>query len=55
MERKVLSCVLGRGQLPRVEEAFKDQLTFGERVGDRVATFGGRWTFLGVFGAFMLG
>jgi len=47
--------VLGRGQLPRVEEAFKDQLTFGERVADRVATFGGSWTFLGVFGAFMLG
>jgi uncharacterized membrane protein len=55
MERKVLSRVLGRGQLPRVEEAFKDQLTFGERVADRVATFGGSWTFLGVFGAFMLG
>jgi uncharacterized membrane protein/uncharacterized membrane protein YeaQ/YmgE (transglycosylase-associated protein family) len=55
MERKVLSRVLGRGQLPRVEEAFKDQLTFGERLADRVATFGGSWTFLGVFGAFMLG
>jgi uncharacterized membrane protein len=30
-------------------------LTFGERVADRVASFGGSWTFLGVFSAFMLG
>jgi uncharacterized membrane protein/uncharacterized membrane protein YeaQ/YmgE (transglycosylase-associated protein family) len=56
MERQVLARVLGRDRLPRAaDEAFKDQLTFGERVADRVATFGGSWTFLGVFFAFMLG
>jgi uncharacterized membrane protein/uncharacterized membrane protein YeaQ/YmgE (transglycosylase-associated protein family) len=56
MERHVLARVLGRDQLPRAaDEAFKDQLTLGERVADRVARFGGSWTFLGVFGAFMLG
>jgi uncharacterized membrane protein len=56
MERHVLARVLGRDRLPRAaDEAFKDQLTLGERVADRVASFGGSWTFLGVFGAFMLG
>jgi uncharacterized membrane protein/uncharacterized membrane protein YeaQ/YmgE (transglycosylase-associated protein family) len=56
MERRILARVLGRDRLPRVaDEAFKEQLTLGERVADRVATFGGSWTFLGVFFAFMLG
>jgi uncharacterized membrane protein/uncharacterized membrane protein YeaQ/YmgE (transglycosylase-associated protein family) len=28
---------------------FEDQMTFGQRVADRVATFGGSWTFIGTF------
>ena len=35
------------------EEA--DRLTFGERIADRVAAFGGSWTFILLFGAFLLG
>ena len=35
-----------------VEEA--DQLTFGERVADKVATFGGSWTFIFTFGAILV-
>ncbi len=34
------------------EEA-DEQLTFGERVADRVATFGGSWTFIGIFFSIM--
>jgi uncharacterized membrane protein len=34
---------------------FDDQLTFGQRVADRVATFGGSWTFLGLFAAVLIG
>lgn len=30
-------------------ETFDAQLTFGQRVADRVATFGGSWTFIGLF------
>jgi CRP/FNR family transcriptional regulator, cyclic AMP receptor protein len=33
------------------EEA--EQLTFGQRVADKVASFGGSWTFIGSFGAAM--
>lgn len=29
--------------------------TFGERVADRVAKFGGSWPFIGLFGLFLLG
>jgi uncharacterized membrane protein/uncharacterized membrane protein YeaQ/YmgE (transglycosylase-associated protein family) len=34
---------------------FRTELSMGERIADRVATFGGSWTFLGFFAAFMLG
>jgi uncharacterized membrane protein len=33
---------------------FKDNLTFGERVADKVAAFGGSWTFIGIFAAILL-
>jgi CRP/FNR family cyclic AMP-dependent transcriptional regulator len=34
-----------------VEE--EDKMTFGERIADRVATFGGSWTFILLFGSFL--
>ena len=37
---------------PNVEE--DEQLTFGQRIADRVATFGGSWTFIITFGAILL-
>ncbi len=46
-----------RGQEPRVKDpnaAFDEQMTFGQRLADRVATFGGSWTFIGWFVLFML-
>jgi uncharacterized membrane protein/uncharacterized membrane protein YeaQ/YmgE (transglycosylase-associated protein family) len=35
-------------------QAFDAQATFGDRVADRVASFGGSWTFIGLFGIGML-
>lgn len=49
-ERRVLGGLLGR--TVRAEDpnrVFDAQLTFGERIADRVAVFGGSWTFIGLF------
>ncbi len=37
---------------PNLEE--EDLLTFGQRIADRVATFGGSWTFIISFGVFLV-
>jgi uncharacterized membrane protein len=36
------------------EEVIDEQETFGERVADKVAAFGGSWTFISIFIAFMV-
>jgi len=36
-----------------VNEAFDDRQSFGDRLADRVAEFGGSWTFLIAFGLFL--
>jgi len=36
-----------------VNETFSDTLTFGQRVADSVAAFGGSWSFIGLFFAFI--
>lgn len=49
-ERRVLGRVLGKK--PSTDDpnrTFDAQLTFGERMADHVATFGGSWTFIGLF------
>ena len=33
-----------------VNRVFREQLTFGQRLADRVASFGGSWTFIIIFG-----
>ncbi|MFD1333316.1 DUF1003 domain-containing protein [Methylopila musalis] len=35
-------------------EAFDDRMSFGERLADKVATFGGSWTFILLFCAFLV-
>jgi len=37
-----------------VNEVFEDELTFGQRVADKVASFGGSWTFIITFGLVLL-
>jgi uncharacterized membrane protein len=49
-ERRVLAAVLRRRPVSHdPNQVFDAQLTFGERVADRVATFGGSWAFIGLF------
>jgi uncharacterized membrane protein len=33
---------------------FTEQLTFGQRIADKVASFGGSWPFIGLFAAFLI-
>ncbi len=55
VERRVLAAVIKRRPLVQdPSKAFEAQLTFGQRIADRVATFGGSWTFIGLFGAVIL-
>ena len=54
-ERHVLDAVLARRPLAGSDrERFASELTFGQRMADKVATFGGSWTFIGLFALFLL-
>jgi len=54
-ERRVLGRLLRRARVARDPNvAFEEQQTFGQRVADRVASFGGSWPFLGLFSAAMI-
>jgi uncharacterized membrane protein len=37
-----------------VNSEFETQMTFGQRLADRVASFGGSWTFITIFGVVLL-
>lgn len=51
LEKRVFSSILRRTPVARDPNAeFDAQTTFGERVADKVAAFGGSWTFIGLFG-----
>jgi uncharacterized membrane protein/uncharacterized membrane protein YeaQ/YmgE (transglycosylase-associated protein family) len=54
-ERLALENLLRPGLLKDPNATFRTELSLGERIADRVAAFGGSWTFLGFFAAFMLG
>ena len=54
-ERRVVDHLRGHATRPRDANAtFDAELTFGQRVADRVASFGGSWTFIGLFLLMML-
>lgn len=38
-----------------VNRTFSEHLSFGERVADKIASFGGSWTFIGIFFGFIIG
>ncbi|MCC7489211.1 MAG: DUF1003 domain-containing protein, partial [Gammaproteobacteria bacterium] len=51
-EQRVLRRIAERTAISRnVNDAFRDELTFGDRVADRVAAFGGSWAFIFLFAA----
>ena len=37
-----------------VSQDFAEQLTFGQRLADKVAAFGGSWTFISIFGVVLV-
>ncbi|MBL6454707.1 DUF1003 domain-containing protein [Belnapia sp. T6] len=54
-ERLVLAAAKQRSVISRnVERDFAGELTFGQRIADRVAEFGGSWSFIIAFGLFLL-
>lgn len=54
-EQRVLRRIAARSAISRnVNESFRRDLTFGERVADKVAAFGGSWTFIFLFGAVII-
>ena len=54
-EKKVTRHLAERTHIARnMSQEFADQLTFGQRIADRVATFGGSWLFISMFGGVLL-
>lgn len=53
-ERRIVEAVLHRRSVARdVHQDYLEQRTFGERMADRIAAFGGSWPFIGLFGLFL--
>jgi uncharacterized membrane protein len=54
-ERRVIEHVAERLHISRnTNRQFDEKLTFGQRLADKVASFGGSWTFILIFGAILL-
>ncbi len=55
-ERRILQRLAERVHISAdMNTAYDLQRTFGQRAADRIALFGGSWTFLGLFAAALLG
>lgn len=55
IEHAVVSKITRRGRVSRVvHRDFDSSMTFGQRVADRVAQFGGSWSFIGLFGGILV-
>jgi uncharacterized membrane protein len=51
LEKKVALHLAERTHISRnIAQDFSEQLTFGQRLADKVAAFGGSWTFISIFG-----
>jgi len=55
LEKNVLTSITSNTTLTdKIEGEDKQVLTYGQKVADKVATFGGSWTFIISFGVFIL-
>ncbi len=55
LENAVLESLSTEGTIARnVEAMYMERLTFGQRLADRIASFGGSWTFILAFGAVLV-
>lgn len=53
-ERRIVDAILRRTHVTRdINQTYLDERTFGERLADRIASFGGSWTFILLFLAFL--
>jgi uncharacterized membrane protein len=56
MEQALVSKIARGGRVSRlVDQEFEERMTFGQRVADKVAQFGGSWPFIFIFGAVLFG
>ena len=54
-EKHVAHHIAERTHIARnVTQDFTEQMTFGQKLADKVAAFGGSWTFISIFGAVMV-
>ena len=54
-EKNVIDSIAEQTTLSEnVNETFSENLTFGEKAADKIATFGGSWTFIGLFFFFII-
>lgn len=54
-ERELIHRLMERRHVTRnTNQEFDEQLTFGQRVADKVAAFGGSWTFIIIFASVLL-
>jgi uncharacterized membrane protein len=55
LEHSVVSKITRRGRVSKmVHQDIDTSMTFGERVADKVAQFGGSWGFIGLFGGILV-
>ncbi|TXL81891.1 DUF1003 domain-containing protein [Vineibacter terrae] len=55
LERRVLSHIARDAHISRdLDEEFSEKLTWGQRLADQVALFGGSWTFISLFAVFLI-
>ena len=55
MEKSLVTQIARRGRVSKlVHQEFEATMTFGERIADRVAQFGGSWTFIMIFGGILV-
>jgi len=55
-EKKVVESLIHRGHLSRnLNRSTDDKRTFGEIIADKVAAFGGSWTFIIIFASVLIG
>lgn len=54
-ERAIIHRIIDHSHTTRnINKEFDNQLTFGQRVADKVAAFGGSWTFIIIFGSILV-
>ena len=53
-EKNVIHNILSRNHISRnINHEYEETLTFGQRLSDKIATFGGSWPFIISFGIFL--